>query len=137
MTNRVKNKLITSNLVYRPVRSVLTILAIAVEVAMILSLVGISYGTLDESARRARGVGADILVRPPGSSVIGLSTAPLSEKLLAFLLTQPHVSAVTGTLVQPLSGLDTITGIDFDQFTAMSGGFRFIHGGPLKDEYDV
>ena len=137
MTNRFKNKLIISNLVHRPVRSALTILAIAVEVAMILSLVGISYGTLDESARRARGVGADILVRPPGSSVIGLSMAPLSDKLLALLLTVPHITSGTGTLVQPLSGLDTITGIDFDQFTAMSGGFRFIHGGPLKDEYDV
>jgi hypothetical protein len=29
---------------------------------MILTLVGISYGTLDETARRARGVGADIVV---------------------------------------------------------------------------
>jgi putative ABC transport system permease protein len=137
MTHRIKNKLIISNLVHRPVRSALTILAIAVEVAMILSLVGISYGTLDESARRARGVGADILVRPPGSSVIGLSMAPLSDKLLSLLLTVPHITSGTGTLVQPLSGLDTITGIDFDQFTTMSGGFRFIHGGPLKDEYDV
>jgi putative ABC transport system permease protein len=137
MTNTVKNKLIISNLIHRPVRSALTVLAIAVEVAMILSLVGISYGTLDESARRARGVGADILVRPPGSSVIGLSTAPLSDKLLTLLLTVPHVTAGTGTLVQPLAGLDTITGIDFEQFTAMSGGFRFLHGGPLKDEYDV
>jgi len=137
MTNRVKNKLIISNLVHRPVRSLLTILAIAVEVAMILSLVGVSYGTLDESARRARGVGADILVRPPGSSVIGLSMAPLSDKLLPLLLKVPHVTAGTGTLVQPLSGLDTITGIDSEQFTAMSGGFRFVHGGPLQDEYDV
>lgn len=104
---------------------------------MILALVGISYGTLDESARRARGVGADILVRPPGSSVIGLSLAPLNDKLLSLLLKQPHVTAGTGTLVQPLSGLDTITGIDRDQFTAMSGGFHFIRGEQLKDEYDV
>jgi len=36
---------------------------------MILTLVGISYGTLDETARRARGVGADILVRPPAGSM--------------------------------------------------------------------
>ena len=133
----MKNKLIISNLLHRPVRTALTVLAISVEVAMILCLVGISYGTLDESARRARGVGADVLVRPPGSSVIGLSIAPLSDKLLSLLLTIPHVTAGTGTLVQPLSGLDTITGIDLQQFTAMSGGFRFIRGGPLENGYDV
>jgi len=37
------------------------VLAIAVEVTMILSLVGVSYGTLDETTRRARGVDADLM----------------------------------------------------------------------------
>ena len=63
------NKLVFENLRQRPVRTCLSVLAIGVEVTMILTLVGISYGTLDETARRARGVGADILVRPPASSV--------------------------------------------------------------------
>lgn len=58
------NKLVLSNLSHRPVRSVLSVLAIAVEVTMILTLVGVSYGTLDGTARRARGVGADIMIRP-------------------------------------------------------------------------
>ena len=49
---------------------------------MILTLVGVSYGTLDATARRARGVGADIMIRPPGSSLLGLSTAPISDRLL-------------------------------------------------------
>ena len=59
------NRLVFENLRYRPVRTVLSVLAIGVEVTMILTLVGISYGTLDETARRARGVGADIVVQPP------------------------------------------------------------------------
>src|SRR5258708_29517327 len=54
------NKLAFENLRQRPVRTCLSVLAIGVEVTMILTLVGISYGTLDETARRARGVGADI-----------------------------------------------------------------------------
>jgi putative ABC transport system permease protein len=45
------------------VRTCLSVLAIGVEVTMMLTLVGISYGTLHEAARRARGVGADILIR--------------------------------------------------------------------------
>jgi putative ABC transport system permease protein len=55
---------------------------------MILTLVGISYGTLDETARRARGVGADIVVRPPGTSVISLSSSPMNQDLVPFLMNQ-------------------------------------------------
>jgi len=119
------------------VRTVLSVLAIAVEVSMILTLVGVSYGTLDGTARRARGVGADIMIRPPGSSILGLSTAPMSDKLLAFLAAQPHVSLVTGTAIQPLSGFDSITGLDLDQFSRMSGGFHFLQGGPFTSDQDI
>jgi hypothetical protein len=69
------NTYVVSNVSYRPVRTLLSVLAIAVEVTMILTLVGLSYGTLDATARRTRGVGADIIIRRPGSSIIGLSTA--------------------------------------------------------------
>ena len=80
------NKLVFENLRQRPVRTCLSVLAIGVEVTMILTLVGISYGTLDETARRALGVGADIIVRPPASSIISLSSSPMSEKLVPFLM---------------------------------------------------
>jgi putative ABC transport system permease protein len=104
---------------------------------MILTLVGVSYGTLDGTARRARGVGADIMIRPPGSSVLSLSTAPMSDKLLDFLGRQSHVSMTTGTVVQPLSGFDSITGLDLDQFSRMSGGFHFVSGGPFQSDQDI
>lgn len=60
-----------------------------------LSLVGVSYGTLDEAARRARGVGADIVVRPPGASVIAAGSSPISDGLLPFFMKQPHVTFAT------------------------------------------
>jgi hypothetical protein len=58
------NLFVFSNLAHRPIRTILRVLAIAVEVTMILTLVGVGYGTLDSTARRACGVGADILIRP-------------------------------------------------------------------------
>ena len=131
------NKLVIENLRHRPVRTCLSVLAIGVEVTMILTLVGISYGTLDETARRARGVGADILVRPPASSIISLSSAPMSEKLVPFLMKQPHVTFATGTMGQPLGGFDVLTGIDLPEFNRLSGGFRFIRGGPFEKDDDV
>jgi putative ABC transport system permease protein len=131
------NRYVLSNLSHRPVRTLLSILAIAVEVTMILTLVGVSYGTLDATARRARGAGADIMVRPPGSSIIGLSSAPMTDLLVPMLMKQPHVVLATGTVVQPLAGLDTITGLDLDQFGRMSGGFHFLQGGPFQKDDDI
>ncbi len=131
------NRFVLSNLMHRPIRTILSVLAIAVEVTMVLTLVGVSYGTLDGTARRARGVGADILIRPPGSSIITLSTAPMSDKLVPLLASQPEVAMATGTVVQPLEGLDTVTGLDLDQFSKMSGGFRFLEGGPFQKDDDI
>jgi putative ABC transport system permease protein len=104
---------------------------------MILTLVGISYGTLDEAARRARGVGADIVVRPPGTSLIAASSSPMSEGLLPFFMKQPHVTFATGTMIQPLGGFDSLSGIDLDQFNRLSGGFRFLRGRPFQNDDDI
>jgi putative ABC transport system permease protein len=131
------NKLVLENLRQRPIRTCLSVLAIGVEVTMILTLVGISYGTLDEAARRARGVGADILVRPPASSIISLSSSPMSEKLVPFLMKQPHVTFATGTMGQPLGGFDVLTGIDLAEFNRLSGGFRILRGGLFQNDSDV
>jgi putative ABC transport system permease protein len=131
------NRLVVENLRYRPVRTILSVLAIGIEVTMILTLVGISYGTLDEAARRARGVGADIVVRPPGTSLIAASSSPMSEGLLPYFMKQPHVTFATGTVIQPLGGFDSLSGIDLSQFNQLSGGFRFLRGGPFQNDDDV
>jgi putative ABC transport system permease protein len=104
---------------------------------MILTLVGISYGTLDETARRARGVGADIVVRPPASSIISLSSSPMSERLVPFLMKQPPFIFATGTMGQPLGGFDVLTGIDLAGFNQLSNGFRWVRGGPFENDDDV
>jgi len=133
----VVNKLVFENLRQRPLRTCLSVLAIGVEVTMMLTLVGISYGTLHEAARRARGVGADILVRPPASSIISLSSSPMPEQLVPFLMKQSHITLATGTMGQPLGGFDVLTGIDLDQFNRLSGGFRFLRGGPFQNDDDI
>ncbi len=131
------NKLVIANLRHRPIRTLLSILAVAVEVTMMLTLVGLSRGMVEESQKRARGVGADIFIRPPGSSVIQLSSAPMPEKMLDWVRAQPHVTAATGQVIHPIGGINTVTGIDLDDFDRMSGGFRFVHGGPFRSPDDI
>ena len=128
------NKLIFANLAHRPLRTFLSVLAIGVEVTMILTLVGVSYGTLDASARRARGIGADVFVRPPGTSVMGLSSAPLPEKTVDVLAQKPGVILATGTMVQSIGGFATIQGVDFPAIDKMASTWRG-PGTPQKDGF--
>lgn len=104
---------------------------------MILTLVGISRGLLADSAERAKGTGADIWVRPPGASAISFSTAGMSEKMVGYFEKQPHVAMAVGMTIQPIGGVNTVTGIDLTAFNRISGGFRFLQGGPFQGPFEL
>jgi putative ABC transport system permease protein len=132
------NRLVLENLKHRRLRTVLSALSIGFQVTMILAVVGLSRGMLQDSVNRARGVNADIWVKPPdAASLITLSSASMPEKMLGFFRKQPHVRHVAGNLVVPIGGVSTISGIDLEQFTAISGPFRFLEGGPFRRPGDV
>jgi putative ABC transport system permease protein len=131
------NKLVVENLKHRPVRTALSILAVGLEVTMMLTLVGVSRGMLQDSVRRARGVGADIWVRPGESSVLSFNTGSIPEKMTAFLEQQPHVELATGNLIAAIGGIDSVTGVDLEQFTELSGGFKYLSGGPFRKPDDL
>jgi putative ABC transport system permease protein len=134
----VTAKLVLENLKHKPMRSLLSILLIGVPVTLILSLVGLSHGMLEESQRRARGVGADIIVRAPNaSSVINFSGAALDERLVPFLEKQPHVKLAVGVDNHPVDLPLVVTGIDLASFNQLNGGFTFVKGGPFRAPSDV
>lgn len=129
-------RLILENLKHRPVRTLLSAVAIGVQVTMILTLVGVSQGVLADIARHSRGTGADVLVRPPGSSVLAFS-GDMPEGIAGLVRKEPHVAMATGTKVQSVGNFDSITGINLDEFNAMSGGFRYLEGGPFTGPNDL
>ena len=131
------NKLVFANLRHRPVRTLLSLLAIGVEVTMMLTLVGLSNGMLEDAANRAMGVGGDILVRASGTSLIGFSSCSMQEARLARFRELQHVKLTLGTVVVATGGVSTLTGIDLDEFNAMSGGFKYVRGGPFQGPRDV
>jgi putative ABC transport system permease protein len=132
----VTNKLVIENLKHRPLRTLLSVIAISIQVTMVLTLVGLSDGMLNDMARRARGVGADIMVRAPSSSVMAFS-ANMPEKIISVVEKEPHVVAVTGVLTQGTGGFSYVTGIDLARFNKLSGGFHFLDGGPFQHPDDV
>lgn len=118
-------------------RSLLSTLLIGVPVTLILCLVGLSHGMIDENNRRTRGIGADIIVRPTGSSMLSLSGG-IDERLVDFLAKQPHVAMAMGVVNQLIEGVSLgVTGIDLDQFNRMSGGFNYLKGGPFRSSNDI
>lgn len=121
---------------HRPIRTLLSAVAIGIQVTMILTLVGVSYGMLDDIAKRTRGTGADIMVRPPASSVIGFS-GDMPEKLVTKVRETPHVALATGVLQQNIGTIDYIMGIHLQEFDEMSGGFQYLSGGPFKGPDDL
>jgi putative ABC transport system permease protein len=130
-------KLVLENLKHRIIRTILSTLAIGLGVTMMLTLVGVSTGMLDDQKRRSRGVGADIVILPPSASVIGMRTAPMSEKFLEVIGAMPHVALTTGTTIMPIGGISSLTGIDFEKFNLMSGGFHFLKGEKFKNPDDI
>jgi putative ABC transport system permease protein len=130
-------KLILENLRHRPLRTLLSVLLIAIPVTLILTLVGLSQGMREESARRTRGIGADILIKPPNTSVMSFSAANIPQNLVKWAQQQPHVTVAVGAAVALVSGITTVNGVDLEAFSKLSGGFRFIEGGPFKQPDDI
>ena len=133
------NKLIISNILHRPVRTAVSLLAVAIEVAMVILVVGLCHGLVNDSAKRTEGVGADIMVQPPNASIImGMSQAPMPIKIADRLRELPRVLAVAPTLflVNSVQALSIIDGIDLESFDRVSGGFVYHAGGPFQGPYD-
>jgi putative ABC transport system permease protein len=50
----------------------------------------------------------------------------MSDKIPALLMQEPHITFAMGTMVLPLAGFDTMTGLDLDDFRRLNGGFRYL-----------
>jgi putative ABC transport system permease protein len=134
------NKMVVANLVHRPIRSLISIVAIALEVTLILLIVGLCYGIMNDAKNRTAGIGADVIVQPPGSSFLaGISGAPVSVKVADVLRRMPHVKVVSPVIWQIVTGggLEVIDGIDISTFEALGGPFQYVDGGPFQGPDDV
>ncbi len=134
------NRMIVGNLLHRPLRSLISVVAVALEVTLILLIVGLSLGMLQDQRTRAAGIGADVIVLPPGSSFIaGLTGAPMPIKIGDVLAKLAHVKVVAPVVTQISSAgaLEIIDGIDLQSFDQLSGGFHYLSGGPFQGPYDA
>src|ERR1700693_5811208 len=127
-------QLLWSNLGVRPLRSALSVTALALQVFLVLLIAGLTSGALTDWRTRAEGVGADIIVRPPNSSIFfAFSSAVMPESLAEKIAGLPGVDEVAPVLiVVDQKNLGVVYGIDYDRFAGLSNGFTFISGGAFK-----
>jgi putative ABC transport system permease protein len=125
---------------HRPIRTLITVIAVAVEVTLVIIVVGLTSGLLMETAKRTEGVGADIMVQPPSASVfMAFSGAPMPIAIGDKLQQLEYVQAVAPVLLQfnSVNGLDIVYGIQPESFRSVSGGFVFHDGHDLQDPNDI
>jgi putative ABC transport system permease protein len=134
------NKMIVANLVHRPVRSLISISAIALEVTLILLIVSFFYGQLNGSKESQLGVGADLMVQPPGSSaLVGVTGAPMPVKLGEILRKLPHVGVAAPVIWELTTKptLEIVYGIDLASYNSIPPPFNYRAGGPFQGSYDA
>jgi putative ABC transport system permease protein len=136
------NRLVWENLKYRWVRTVLSALVVGVQIMLILTLIGLSKGLLEESANRAKGTGDDIILKPGSQAALTFTSGPTEEAFVPFIQKQPNVEQAVGVLMHLVEVITSINGVDIPAFAKFNGGFHYLSGGPptgpddlIVDEY--
>ncbi len=133
------NKLVFANLLHRPMRSIISVLAVAIEVVMILSIVAIFMGMLDDQKNRTNGIGADLVVAPSNASFMGgVSGSVIPIQLGPYLAKLPHIT-IAAPVISNFSmtgSVEILYGIDYASYNALKP-FVFLSGGPFQGPYDV
>lgn len=135
----MKWQIIFSGLRARPVRTGVTIMAVSLQVALILVIVGLTTGTANEIGKRIAGVGADIMFQPPGADVLlAANGATLKETYGPQIAEKEGIQSVAPVHVKiSTSPLVNIFGIDPRSFDEVSGGFVYLDGKVFSDPDEI
>jgi len=131
--------MVIQNLRARPLRSILSIVAVSLQVFLVLLIVGLTSGVLADWGERAEGVGADIMVQPPNSSIFfAFSGAGIPESYCDKLAQEPSVDEAAPVFILVNAGnLNVIYGIDEPRFEGLSKGFKFLSGHAMQNPDDA
>jgi len=123
--------LLWRNLGVHPLRSAFSAAAIGLQIFLILLIVGLTSGVLSDWRARAEGVGADLIVQPPNSSIFfSFSSAVIPESQVARIEKLRGIDEVSPVVVVvDTATLGIIYGIDYATFNGLSEGFKFLSGG--------
>lgn len=127
------NSLVATNVRQRPLRTLISVVGVALGVVLIVLVVGLSRGMLKEQGRRNSNVGAEIIFRRPGAvsftSNFGLSLPIQYAQRLSTIEGIENVSPV-GQYLKPSDqgfGAELIDGIEYESYAKVSN-IRIVKG---------
>ena len=120
------DNLIRSNILQRPVRTLVSVAGIALGVGLIMLFTGLARGMSNDMNRRGANLRAEIIFTRPGSMQLTSSTANLSTKYAEILKGIEGVEEALPVIVNVLQsnrgfGLERIEGVDWEPFSRMNG----------------
>ncbi len=125
------DNLVFSNMLHRPMRTIVSVVGIAIGVLLIVFTVGMANGTMRERAEREGNVGAEIIFSGSGSSILS------ADSLLLLITQKDEIAKIEGVeTVVPLgqntvkvggdkagssTGSRLVDGINFDEYAKVVG----------------
>lgn len=134
------DSLVLSNIRQRPLRSAISILGVALGVALVMLFTGLAHGMSEDLQKRSSNVTAEIIFTRPGSMQLTSSSANLSTKYVELLQKIEGVESATPVIryFYPSGsfGVDQVEGVEWDSFAKMNN-IRIIQGHPPKASDEV
>ena len=125
------DSLVVSNIRQRPLRSAISILGVALGVALVMLFTGLAHGMSDDLQKRSSNVSAEIIFTRPGSLNITSSSADVSTQYVELLQKIDGVESATPVIryFYPSGawGVDQVEGVEWDSFSKMNN-IRIIKG---------
>ncbi|MDT4967250.1 MAG: putative transport system permease protein [Acidobacteriota bacterium] len=120
------DNLITANIRQRPIRSLVSVVGVALGVALVMLFTGLARGMSKDLERRSQNVRAEIIFTRPGTmDNVTSSTANLSTRYVEKLQATEGVQAAIPVIVYVLQGgagfgFERIEGVDWQAYAGMN-----------------
>ena len=125
------DSIVVSNLRQRPLRSAISVVGVALGVALVMLFTGLAHGMSDDLQKRSSNVSAEIIFTRPGSMLLTSSSANLNTKYVELLRNVEGVESATPVIryFYPSGtwGVDQVEGVEWDSFSKMNN-IRIIQG---------
>lgn len=132
------DSLVTSNIRQRPVRTIISVIGVALGVALVMLFTGLTHGMSSDLQRRSSNMRGEIIFTRKGSMNPTSSTANLSTKYTDRLLKIEGIEAVTPVIRYIYQsggiGFDQLDGVEWDNFARMNN-LQMVEGrGPQQND---
>jgi len=134
------DSLVASNIRQRPLRSTISVIGVALGVALVMLFTGLARGMSNDLQQRSSNMRAEILFTRPGSIQVTSSSTNLSTKYVERLRQIEGVDSATPVIryFYPSGsfGVDQVEGVEWNDFAKMNS-IRLVRGHELRQADEV